>query len=206
MLTPRQHAAYDFITVFLEREGYAPSYDEIRRHLGIRSLNAVAKLVAQLRKRGALAEAAFNAKRSLTPKLRRRVPRHAAPAPASTVPLLGLIAAGRPIEAIENAEPVEVPESMLPRGESYALRVRGDSMIEDGIRDGDTILVQRADCAENGATVVAVVDGEATLKRFFRRGSQVELRPANAALQSLRVPASRVRIRGILAGLLRRYS
>jgi len=207
MLTPRQHAAYEFIAGFLERQGYAPSYEEIRRHLGLASLNAVAKLVAQLRRRGALAEAAHNAKRSLTPLKRRRVPRHAAPASEpSTVPLLGLIAAGRPIEAIENPEAIEVPESMLGPGETYALRVRGDSMIEDGIRDGDVVLARRAAEAENGATVVAVVEGEATLKRFFRRGARVELRPANAALQSIHVPASRVEIRGVLIGLLRRYS
>jgi repressor LexA len=205
MLTPRQHAAYEYIDRFLERHGYAPSYEEIRHHLGLASLNAVAKLVNQLRRRGALAEAPHNAKRSLTPVLKRRAPRRAVLAPA-TVPLLGLIAAGYPIEAIETPEPVEVPESMLPRGESYALRVRGDSMIEDGIRDGDTILVRRAARAENGATVVAVVDGAATLKRLYRRGAQVELRPANASLSSIHVPASRVEIRGILAGLLRRYS
>jgi len=207
VLTPRQHAAYEFIAGFIDRHEYAPSYEEIRRHLGLASLNAVAKLVAQLRRRGALAEAAHNAKRSLTPLKRRRVPRRAAPASEpSTVPLLGLIAAGRPIEAIENPEPIEVPESMLGPGETYALRVRGDSMIEDGIKDGDLVLVRRAVEADNGATVVAVVEGEATLKRFFRRGTNVELRPANAALQSMRVPASRVEIRGILIGLLRRYS
>ena len=208
MLTPRQLAAYEFITGFIERHGYAPSYDELRDHLGLRSLNAVAKLVAQLRRRGALAESPHNAKRSLRPVLRRRAPRRAAPVPVLgrvTVPLLGLIAAGRPIEAIENAEPVEVPESMLPRGESYALRVRGDSMIEDGIQDQDLVLIRRAERAENGATVVAIVDGGATLKRFFRRGDEVELRPANGALRPMRVPASRVHIRGILSGLLRRY-
>jgi len=203
MLTPRQHAVYEFITDILERKGSSPSYDEIRRHFGLRSLNAVAKLVTQLRQRGALADAPHNAKRSLRPVMRRRAPRRAVPV---TVPLLGLIAAGRPIEAIENPEPIEVPESMLGPGETYALRVRGDSMIEDGIQDGDLVLVRRAVEADNGATVVAVVEGEATLKRFFRRGTNVELRPANAALQSIHVPASRVEIRGILIGLMRRYS
>jgi repressor LexA len=209
MLTPRQLAVYEFIHAFVERRGYAPSYEELREHLGVRSLNAVAKLVAQLKRRGALAESPHNAKRSLRPVLRRRAPRRAAPVPVlglASVPLLGLIAAGRPIEAIENPEAVEVPESMLPRGESYALRVRGDSMIQDGIQDGDLVLIRRAARAENGATVVAIVDGEATLKRFFRRGDEVELRPANAALRPVRVPASRVEIRGILSGLLRRYS
>jgi repressor LexA len=203
MLTPRQHMLYEFIAGFIDRHDYAPSYEEIRRHLGLRSLNAVAKLVAQLRRRGALAAAPFNAKRSLT--LQAKPPARGPRAPA-TVPLLGLIAAGRPIEAIEDPEPIEVPAFMLGPGERYALRVRGESMIEDGIRDGDLVLVRRAARAENGQTVVAVVDGEATLKRFFRRGARVELRPANAALRPTRWPASRVEIRGILVGLLRRYS
>lgn len=201
MLTPRQLAAYEFIAAFIDREGYAPSFEEIRRHLGLRSLNAVAKLVAQLRRRGALADAPFNAKRSLAPVARRGAGRRQA-----TVPLLGLIAAGQPIEAIENPEPVDVPESLLGPGERYALRVRGDSMIEDGIRDGDLILVRRAAQAENGQTVVAVVNDEATLKRFHRKGATVELRPANVALRSTEWPVSRVEIRGVLVGLLRRYS
>ena len=213
MLTPRQYAAYEFIAGFLERWGFAPSYEEIRGHLGLRSLNAVAKLVAQLRRRGALAPSPLNAKRSLSPvewgrtrsdrgARRGRGPERVAP----TIPLLGIVAAGEPIEAIENPEPIEVPASLLGPGERYALRVRGDSMIEDGIHDGDLIVVRRALEADDGRTVVAVVDGEATLKRFYRHGAQVELRAANAALRPMRFPASRVQIRGILIGLLRRYS
>ena len=211
MLTPRQHAAYQFIARFIESREIAPSYEELRRHLGLRSLNAVAKLVTQLRRRGALAPAPLNAKRSLVPTaraMRSRLMRQVRVmdrAPA-TLPLLGLIAAGSPIEAIENPEPVEVPESMLGPGERYALRVRGDSMIEDGIHDGDLVVARRASQAENGETVVAVIEGEATLKRFFRRGARVELRPANQTLRPLDVPAASVEIRGILIGLLRRYS
>src|SRR5205814_10233642 len=105
-----------------------------------------------------------------------------------------------------NPEPVEVPESMLGPGERYALRVRGDSMIEDGVHDGDLIVVRRASQAENGQAVVAVIEGEATLKHFFRRGPRVELRPANRALRPMIVSAASVEIRGILIGLLRRYS
>jgi len=213
MLTPRQHAAYQYIAGSIEGRGIVPSYEELRLHLGLRSLNAVAKLVAQLRRRGALAPAPLNAKRSLVPTARAlRSRRSWQPAAgdrdrgAATLPLLGLVAAGRPIEAIENPEPVEVPESMLGPGERYALRVRGDSMIEDGIHDGDLIIVRRAPRAEDGQTVVAVVGGEATLKRFFRRGARVELRPANRTLRALEVPAASVEIRGILIGLLRRYS
>jgi repressor LexA len=198
VLTPRQRAAYDFIERFTGRHGYAPSFEELRRYLGVASLNAVAKLVAQLRRRGYLADAPPNAKRSLAP------PSHHVD--GATIPLLGVVAAGRPIEAVEEAEPIEIPTSMTGRGERYALRVRGDSMVEDGIRDGDLIVVRHASQAENGETVVAVVDGEATLKRFHRTRDRVELRPANPAFEPIRVPAARVEIRGVLVGLLRSYA
>lgn len=212
MLTPRQRTTYEFIVGFLSRHGFAPSYEEIARHLGIRSLNAVAKLVTQLRRRGALAPAPPNSKRRLAPLARggaryawARTPALEESSPA-VIPLLGIVAAGRPIEPIESPEPIEVPSSLLGPGDRYALRVRGDSMIEEGIRDGDLVVVRRTLEAENGETVVAVVDGEATLKRFYRRGVEVELRPANAALRPMRTPAERVEIRGVLVGLLRRYS
>lgn len=198
MLTPRQRAAYDFITAFGERHGFAPSYEELRSHLGVASLNAVAKLVAQLKRRGYLVVAPPNAKRWLAPP-----PHHDA---GATIPLLGVVAAGRPIEPIEVPEEIEVPASLLGPGERYALRVRGDSMIEDGIRDGDVVVVRRARRAESGETVVAIVDGDATLKRFHPMGARVELRPANAALAPIRVAAERVEIRGIVVGLVRRYA
>lgn len=198
MLTPRQRAAFDFIQSFTGRHGYAPSFEELRRHLRVASLNAVAKLVAQLRRRGYLAAAPPNAKRSLAPPVR-----HAA---GATIPLLGVVAAGRPLEPIEDADPVEIPASMTGPGERYALRVRGDSMVEDGIHDGDLIVVRHARQAENGQTVVAVVDGEATLKRFHRTRDRVELRPANPAFAPIRVSAERVEIRGVLVGLLRSYA
>src|SRR5687768_13141246 len=192
MLTPRQRAAYDFIIGFSERERFAPSYEEIRRYLGVASLNAVAKLITQLRRRGYLAPAPPNAKRWLAPLVagpRRGAKTLAArPRGGTTLPLLGTIAAGQPIEAIETSEEIEVPASLLGAGERYSLRVRGDSMVEDGIHDGDVVVVRRARRAEDGQTVVAVVDGDATLKRFHRAGRWVELRPANAAMKPIRVP------------------
>ncbi|MGH7680836.1 MAG: transcriptional repressor LexA [Candidatus Eiseniibacteriota bacterium] len=197
MLTPRQRTAYDFITAFSGRKGYAPSYKEIGRHLGVSSLNAVAKLIVQLRRRGFLEPAPPNAKRWLAPSVRR--------ADEDTIPLLGVVAAGRPIEPIETPEEIQIPSSMAGKGERYALRVRGDSMIEDGIHDGDVVVVRRARRAENGQTVVAVVDGDATLKRFRLKGGRAELRPANATMEPIVVSADRVEIRGILVGLIRRY-
>ena len=199
LLTPRQRTAYDFIASFRERHGFAPSFEEMRRHLGVASLNAVAKLVTQLRRRGYLAEAPPNAKRWLAPSAHRTE--------GATIPLVGVIAAGRPIEAIETPEEIDVPAALLGKGgERYALRVRGDSMIEDGIHDGDVVVVRRVRRAENGETVVAIVDGDATLKRFHQTGTRVELRPANATLAPIRLAADRVEIRGVLVGLLRRYS
>ncbi|TMQ65181.1 MAG: transcriptional repressor LexA [Candidatus Eisenbacteria bacterium] len=198
LLTPRQRVTYDFITAFRGGKGFAPSYEEIRRHLGVSSLNAVAKLVTQLRRRGYLAPAPHNAKRWLAPPARR--------AGGGTIPLLGVVAAGRPIEPVEVPEEIAVPAAMTGAGERYALRVSGDSMIEDGIHDGDIVVVRRARRAENGQTVVAVVDGEATLKRFRLTGDRVELHPANAALEVMRVSADRVEIRGVLVGLLRSYA
>jgi repressor LexA len=218
MLTPRQRAAYDYIRAFSHRHGFAPSYDEIRRHLRLQSLNSVAKLVTQLRSRGALAPSPPNSKRRLQPIAERAsAARAGARAGTAMIPLLGVIAAGRPIEAIETPEEIEVPTSLLGAGgapgaggspgvgERYSLRVRGDSMIEDGIHDGDVVLVRRARRAENGQTVVAIVEGDATLKRFHQKGRWIELRPANAAMEPLRVPAESVEIRGVLVGLLRRY-
>src|SRR5262245_28475282 len=211
MLTPRQRAAYDFIESFRARHGYAPSYAEIRRHLGLASLNAVAKLIVQLRRRGQLVPSPPNAKRWLEPvRERGRVGGTGRAASArggsATIPLLGTIAAGQPIEPVETAEEIEIPASMLGVGERYALRVQGDSMIEDGIQDGDIVVVRRAQRANPGETVVAIVDGDATLKRFHPARTHVELRPANAALEPIRVRADRVEIRGVLVGLFRRYA
>jgi repressor LexA len=123
------------------------------------------------------------------------------------LPLLGSIAAGAPIEAVEVAETIEVPRELVPRrAESFVLRVRGNSMIEDQIRDGDYVIVESRPEARDGETVVALIRGEdATLKRFFRRGSMVRLEPANAALAALEVPARDVQVRGVVRGLLRRF-
>lgn len=122
-----------------------------------------------------------------------------------SVPLLGYVAAGRPIEAVELPDQVDVPEGFLRGGECFALRVKGDSMIEEGIHDGDTILVRKQEVAENGQTVVTLVDGEATVKKFYLRDGVVELRPANAAMKPIVVDAEAVRIRGIVIGLVRTY-
>ena len=196
-LTPAQERVYRFVRDTLQQHGYSPSYEEIRQHLGFRSLNAVYKHLKQLEQRG------------LPPEPREQpetCPGTAASALRVVLPsLLGVVAAGTPIEAIEVPEVVDVPESLLGSGNNFALRVRGDSMIEEGIREGDILIITRQAHAESGQTVVALVRGEATVKKFYQHGEEIELRPANNQMNSLRISASDVEIVGTVVGLLRHY-
>ena len=132
-----------------------------------------------------------------------------APPTAGTVslPLLGFVAAGTPIEAVEVEETLDVPADLVPRrGRSFALRVRGDSMIEEQIRDGDYVVVESRSEARNGETVVALIRGEeVTLKKFYRRGPTVRLQPANSTMEDIVVPASDLEVRGVVCGLVRHY-
>ena len=196
-LTARQQEIYEFIGGFIRSRGVAPSYEEIRAGLGLKSLSTVHKHLKQLERRGWLHSPWESRKRALA--LVEPVPR------AATIPLLGLVAAGAPIEALEAPEEAEVPESLLRGGDCFGLRVRGESMIEEGIHDGDLIIVKSQPNAENGQTVVALIDGEATVKKFYRRGQTIELRPANATMRPIIAPAARVKVRGVVIGLVREY-
>jgi repressor LexA len=124
---------------------------------------------------------------------------------ARGVPLLGLVAAGRPIEPFPQEESIEVPATLLGKGEHFVLRVRGESMIEDGILDGDYVVVARREKADSGQTVVALVKGEATLKRYYSEGARIRLQPANSAMRPLTFDASDVTIQGVVTGLIRDY-
>ena len=200
-LTRRQREIYDFICEFVESNGYSPSLEEIGSRFGLASVATVHKHVQHLVAKGFLRKA-WNRSRSLEP-----VPSSAEEGGAA-VPLLGTVAAGHPIEAIEQGgESIGVPMDMVGRpGQTFALRVRGDSMIEDQICDGDVVVIERRDEARNGETVVALVGGdEATLKRFYRRGERVELVPANSSMQPIEVPAADVQIRGVVRGLMRTF-
>ncbi|HOV86156.1 MAG TPA: transcriptional repressor LexA [Syntrophobacteraceae bacterium] len=196
-LTPAQERVYRFLKQYLQEHGCAPSYEEIRRHLGFRSLNAVSKHLKQLEQRGVLSSPWGNRKRSLELLPLRTE--------AASIPFLGIVAAGIPIEAVEVPEMIEVPESFLGGGNNFALRVRGDSMIEEGIRDGDILIISKQSHAERGQTVVALVKGEATVKKFHPYGPEVELMPANSQMKPIRVPAGDVEVVGIVVGLLRHY-
>lgn len=212
MMTARQKEVYSFLREYIRENGTAPTYEEIRRYFGFRSYNSVFKHLRQLESRGFLASLGKHRKQAfrLTEPEELRGAALAAAAAAvaagARLPLLGVVAAGQPIEALENRETIEVPESFLGSGEHFALRVRGDSMVEDGIHDGDILLVRRQESAENGQTVVALVGGsETTVKRFYRKGARVELRPANPAMNPLVVDAARVTIQGVVVGLIRKY-
>lgn len=206
-LTRRQKQVLDFLRSFLARQGYVPSFEEIGAGLGLSSVSTVHKHLATLQAKGYLRRGpGFRRHLELINRdsIDRRNRRHRAA--RHRLPLVGRIAAGRPIEAIETRGEVSLAD--LARGrEVFALEVRGDSMIDEHIVEGDYVLVEKVAQVENGQLVVALVDGgEATLKRLFReRGGMVRLQPANDRLRPMFYPADRVRVQGRVIGVLRRY-
>jgi len=198
-LTRRQREIYDFVRSFVDENGYSPSLEEIGARFGLSSVATVHKHVQHLVEKGYLRKA-WNRSRSVEPV-------ESDGARGIELPLLGQVAAGAPIEAIEVEERVTVPSEMVSRrAQTFVLRVRGDSMIEEHIEDGDLVVIESRAEARNGETVVALIRGEeATLKKFFRRGPKVVLEPANQALRPIEVPAADVQIRGVVRGLLRSY-
>lgn len=198
-LTERQKEIVDFVRDYRSRKGVSPTQREICERFGFSSFGTLQKHIRLLLDKGALVRD-WNKRRSLL------IPAERTAARAVELPLLGRIAAGSPIESLPGDETVSVPESLTRRGDHFVLRVRGDSMIEDGIHDGDLVVVQRRESAVNGEMVAALVSGEATLKRFFRESSGIiRLQPANDRLQPLLVDESSVRIQGVVVGLMRRY-
>jgi repressor LexA len=200
-LTKRQKEMFDFITDYIRSNGYAPSIDEIRQHFHLASLATVHKHLKFLERKGAITRQPHQSRSiELLPTSELNLGR------VAEVPLLGMIAAGQPIEAIEVPETLSIPEEMLGRGKTYVLKVRGDSMIEEQIRDGDFVIIEERAYAEEGETVVALLHGEeVTLKKFYREGTKVKLQPANPALEPIIADAEEVRIQGIVIGLLRKY-
>ena len=200
-LTPAQEKVFRFVREYITRHSYSPSYEEVRHHLGFKSLNSVYKHLKQLEERGYLKTPWNNKKRALD-----LTPLHSSSRAGTTnIPFLGTVAAGIPIEPVQTAEAIEVPENFLGNGSNFALRVRGDSMIEDGIRDGDILIITQQPQAENGQTVVALVAGEATVKKFYRRENKIELRPANSRMKPIVANAEEIEVVGVVMGLLRNY-
>ena len=203
--TQRQKEILEYITRFIERHGYEPSYAQIARHFGVSSKATIAKHIEALERRGLLARRRSNGAFGLNVQIEDA----ARPSGDGTtdVPLLGRIAAGTPVDTFEDSETITVPRFLLGRtrpGQVYALRVTGDSMIDEHICDGDIALIENRTEARDGEIVVALVEGSrATLKRLYRFGSEVELRPANSQLAPIRLHASQVSVQGIFRGLLR---
>lgn len=233
MLTRKQYELLRFINERLSESGVPPSFDEMKDALDLRSKSGIHRLITALEERGFIrrlpnraraieviklpeASTTGNARRGFTPSVIEGTLGKVRPASNSpdndaehpvAVPVMGRIAAGTPIEALQTrSHTISVPPDMLGSGEHYALEVRGDSMVEAGILDGDMALIQRNDSADTGDIVVALIDEEeATLKRFRRRGASIALEPANAAYEVRILPPNRVRIQGKLIGLYRRY-
>ena len=197
MVTRRQKEFLDYLGVYIEAHGYAPTLQEIGRHFALASLATVHKHLRHLEEKG-LVRRLSHRSRALELTTRPAVR-------AVAVRLLGEVAAGAPIEPIERPETVALPEELLGRGETFVLRVRGDSMVEDGILDGDLIVVEARPSAENGATVVALVRGEATVKKLYRERGRVRLVPANARLRPIVVRDDDVQVRGRVVAVVRRY-
>jgi repressor LexA len=199
-ITRRQKEVIDFLSDFTTRNGYSPSYEEIAAGLGLNSLATVHKHVTNLQTKGLL-QRAHNRSRSIDV-----IPQRAPRRPVDRLPLLGRIAAGKPVEAIETAETISLADIIGSR-EVYALEVRGDSMRDEHIVSGDYVLVERSQTAHEGEIVVALVDGrDATLKRFYREGDVIRLQPSNAEMEPIYAPASAVSIQGKVLGMLRKYA
>ena len=198
-LTKRQREILDFLNEFIQQHGYAPSLEEIGRRFGLSSLATVHKHLTNLQEKGFI-KRAWNRSRSVELVQTRAGGR------AVELPLLGFVAAGSPIEAIATAESIAVPEDMVGKRDTYVLRVRGESMIDEQIRDGDFVIVEDRKTAENGEMVIALLgSSDVTLKKFYRENGQVRLQPANPAMQPLIVAADQVQVQGVVVGVMRKY-
>jgi SOS regulatory protein LexA len=195
-LTKKQKEVLDFITEYVREHGISPTQKEIQNHFGFKSLGSVQDYIKYLTNGGYL----LNDSHSVRGLMPANVQQH-----TEEIPLLGEIAAGIPIEAIENSDFISVPTHMLGKGQHYALRVKGESMIEEGILNGDIAVIKHQTQANNGQIVVAVIDNETTLKKYFKKAKQIELHPANSTMTPIIVKDKECEIRGLLVGLIRTY-
>jgi repressor LexA len=217
MLTAKQRELLIFIDDRLKEDGVSPSFDEMREALDLKSKSGVHRLISALEERGFIRRLPNRARALEILKL----PETNIPRPSATItsirpavvandtmeiPLHGRIAAGTPIEALQGTESFAVPAALLGPGDHYALEVSGDSMVDEGILDGDFALIRKVDSARDGEIVVALIDDEeATLKTYRREGRMIRLDPANSRYEPQRYEEGRIRIQGRLAGLIRRY-
>lgn len=200
-LTKRQREILNYLTVYTEQNGFAPSFEEIAENFGYNSLATVHEHLTNLERKGYI-KRSYNESRAIE-----ILPSDASPR-AVELPLLGSVAAGLPIEAFESNETFYVPDSMVGRGGNhYVLRVRGNSMVDEQIKDGDFVVVNQRERADNGEMVIALINGNsATVKKYFReRDGRIRLQPANEAMQPIYVHENDITIQGIVVGVMRRY-
>lgn len=196
-LTKRQKEIFDYVCQFIDENGYSPSFREIAEKFGFSSTGTVAEYISILENKGYLNKCAL-ASRSLQIKTTSEIPRF-------EIPLIGLVAAGFPIEAVRTNETIDIPRDMLGR-RTFALKVRGSSMIGDGIFDGDYVIIEPTNSPRNGEIVIALIDNEnATLKRFYNEKNQIRLQPSNSSLRPMRFSKSRVTIQGKVRGVIRKF-
>lgn len=195
-LTKKQKEVLDFITEYVRENGYSPTQKEIQENFGFKSLGSVQDYIKYLTNDGYLVNDSHSVRGLMPASVQQN---------SENIPLLGSVAAGIPIEAIENSETISVPSAMLGRGTHYALIVKGESMIEMGILSGDVAIIKHQTQAENGQVVVAVIDNETTLKKYFKKSKQIELHPANKTMKPIIVKDKECEIRGLLVGLIRTY-
>ena len=198
-LTKRQREILDYLTEFIGQHGYAPSLEEIGRRFNLSSLATVHKHLTNLQEKGFIRRT-WNRSRSVEMVSARSGAR------SVELPLLGYVAAGRPIEAVANSEAIGVPESLVGRRDSYVLRVRGDSMIDEQIRDGDYVIIEDRKSADNGEMVIALIGGgDVTLKKLFHEHGKIRLQPANPTMEPMVMDPDQVQVQGVVVGVMRKY-
>ncbi|MCL4811379.1 MAG: transcriptional repressor LexA [Vicinamibacteraceae bacterium] len=198
-LTKRQREILDYLNDFIQQHGYAPSLEEIGRRFQLSSLATVHKHLTNLQEKGFIRRA-WNRSRSVELVPTRTSGR------SVELPLLGYVAAGQPIEAVAGTESIAVPDDLVGKRDTYVLRVRGESMIDEQIRDGDFVIIEDRKSADNGEMVIALLNGQdVTLKKFYRENGHVRLQPANPTMKPLVVPADDVIIQGVVIGVMRKY-
>ena len=198
-LTKRQREILDYLSDFIQQHGYAPSLEEIGKRFNLSSLATVHKHLTNLQDKGFI-KRAWNRSRSVELVPTRMGGR------AVELPLLGYVAAGAPIEAVAGTESIAVPEEMVGRRDTYVLRVKGSSMIDEQIRDGDFVIVEDRKTADNGEMVIALLSGQdVTLKKFYRDNGRIRLQPANPMMEPIVVPSDHVQIQGVVVGVMRKY-
>jgi len=199
-LTKRQKQMVTFLEQYIGEHGYAPTLSEVGQYFGLSSLATVHKHLRNLEQKGFIRRM-HNHSRALEIASQEDARRG-----VRELSLLGQVAAGAPIEAIEGSDTISVPEEFVRRDNTFCLRVKGESMVDEGIRDGDYIIVEGRDAASPGETVVALLGDEATVKKYYpEQGGRVRLQPANAAMEPIFVSEDQLRIRGVVVGLMRHY-